>query len=61
MKEADQKTLAYYSMCAYASHSKKAMPIDDFFKVNEIAKRNKPMLKFLQNLKDKNRPMIGKG
>ena len=40
-------------MCAYSSHNKLAMPLDDFFKVNEIARTNKPMLKFLQDLKNK--------
>ncbi len=60
MKHQDQKTLAYYSMCAYSSHKKKEMPIKDFFKVKEIARTNKPMLKFLQGLKDKSRPFLGK-
>jgi len=53
MDHQDKKTLAYYSMCAYSSHNKLAMPVDDFFKVNEIARTNKPMLKFLQDLKNK--------
>jgi len=55
MTASDQKTLAYYSMCAYSSHRKKAMPVDDFFKVNEVARTNKPMLEFLQKLKDRNK------
>ena len=55
MTYADQKTLAYYSMCAYASHSKKVMPIDDFFKAKEVAKTNGPMVKFMKDLKARNK------
>ena len=55
MDHQDKKTLAYYSMSAYSSHRKKEMPVDDFFRVKEVARTNKSMLKFLQNLKDKNK------
>ena len=55
MDHQDKKTLAYYSMCAYSSHKKKEMPIKDFFKVKEVARTNKPMLKFMQKLKEQNK------
>ena len=55
MTYSDQKSLAYYSMCAYASHKKLAMPIDDFFRVKEVIRTNKPMIKFIKNLKEKNK------
>ncbi len=60
MNHQDQKTLAYYSMSAYSSHRKREMPVEDFFKVNNVARTNKPMLKFLQKLKDSHRPFYGK-
>ena len=60
MEHQDKKTLAYYAMSAYSTHKKDEMPVKDFFRVNDVARTNKPMLKFMQKLKDKNRPMIGK-
>ncbi len=56
----DQRTLAYWSMCAYSSHKKKEMPVKDFFKVNEIARNDKSMLKTMQKLKEQTQPFYGK-
>ena len=54
MTYADQKVIACYANSAYASHRKKEMPIENFFKIRNIIRTNKSMGKFMKNLHDKN-------
>ncbi len=60
MTSRDQRTLAYWSMCAYSTHKKEEMPVMDFFKVNDIARNDKNMLKTMQKLRAQTQPFYGK-
>ena len=46
----DMKTVSIHRMSAYATHRKKKMSVDQFFKVQELESKSKTFGKFMKKL-----------
>jgi len=55
MTHEEQKKVAYYSMCAYASHNKRNMSADEFFRLKTAVKESKTLTSFITDLKKRSR------